>query len=458
MKKLTIMLIALILIGLCINLGSSSDNANSILKVNINGEITSATTTMVNDALKLAEVQQTRLIIVTLNTPGGEVDAVKNIMNLFDNSNITICCFVYPSGVTAWSGGTYVLMASHIAVMASGTTIGSCQPVLSTGEPISQSKYVNALAALMENHAALHDRNETMAKLFVTENDNLGSEKALQFHVIEFVADDINTLLMKLESFTLVRFEKTLGSEVWKLVPNDIAQNYSYRLSFNNIREANIVEYTPGIQTVLLSILLNPLVSSLLLIIGIFLLFIGIKTPGYGAEITGAVCVVLALIAFGVIGISLGAVVLFAIGVVLIIAELKTHIGVLALGGAICIVIASLLLFPSPQWLIYYGVIQQIQEVLLIAAAAMASLFSFIVYKAAKARLSKVRTGKEALIGARGIAVSDLKPKGEIRVVGEFWQAKAKDDWIKKGEEVEVIDMEGLFLIVRLVKRKGLTA
>jgi membrane-bound serine protease (ClpP class) len=458
LKKLTIMLIALILIGLCINLGSSSDNANSILKVNINGEITSATTTMVNDALKLAEAQQTRLIIVTLNTPGGEVDAVKNIMNLFDNSNITICCFVYPSGVTAWSGGTYVLMASHIAVMASGTTIGSCQPVLSTGEPISQSKYVNALTALMENHAALHDRNETMAKLFVTENDNLGSEEALQFHVIEFVADDINTLLIKLENFTLVRFEKTLGSEVWKLVPNDIAQNYSYRLSFNNISEANIVEYTPGIQTVLLSILLNPLVSSLLLIIGIFLLFIGIKTPGYGAEITGAVCVVLALIAFGVIGISLGAVVLFAIGVVLIIAELKTHIGVLALGGAICMVIASLLLFPSPQWLIYYGVIQQIQEVLLIAAVAMASLFSFIIYKAAKARLSKVKTGKEALIGARGIAVSDLRPRGEIRVVGEFWQAKAKDEWIEKGEEVEVIDIEGLFLVVKVVKRKGLTA
>jgi len=458
LKRLAIILTALVLVGLSINLGSSSDNTNVILKVNIDGEITLATTIMVNDALKLAEAQQARLIIVTLNTPGGEVDAVTNIMNLFDNSNITVCCFVYPPGATAWSGGTYVLMASHIAVMASGTTIGSCQPVLSTGEPINQSKYVNALAALMENHAALHDRNETMAKLFVAENANLGPEGALQFHVIEFVADDIHTLLTKLEGFTLVRFENALGSNVWKLVPNDDAQNYPYRLSFDNISEANTVEYAPGIQTVLFSILLNPLVSSLLLIVGIFLLFIGIKTPGYGAEITGAICLVLALIAFEVVGISLGAVVLFALGMVLIVAELKTHIGMLALSGAICMIVASLLLFPSPQWLIYYGVIQQIQEVLVIAAAAMASLFSFIVYKAAKARLSKVRTGKEALIGARGIAVSDLKPKGEIRVVGEFWQAKAKDEWIKKGEEVEVIDMEGLFLIVRLVKRKGLTA
>ncbi len=455
MKKLTVILTVFILIGLSSNLGYSSDDTNVILKVNINGEITVATTTMVNDALKLAEAQHTRLIVVTLNTPGGEVDAVKNIMNLFDNSNITICCFVYPSGVTAWSGGTYVLMASHIAAMASGTTIGSCQPVLSTGEPISQSKYVNALVALMENHASLHNRNETMANLFITENANLGSEAALQYHVIELVAADIPTLLKKLEDFTLVQFEETSGSNVWKLVPNDNAQNYSYRVSFSNISEANIVDYTPGIQTVLFSILLNPLVSSLLLIVGIFLLFIGIKTPGYGAEITGSVCLILALIAFGVVGTSLGAVILFALGAILIIAELKTHIGVLALSGAICMVIASLLLFPSPQWLIYSGAIQQIQVVLVVAAAAMASLFSFIVYKATKARLSKVRTGKEALIGAKGIAVMDLKPKGDIRVVGEFWQAKAKDEWINKGEDVEVVDMEGLFLIVRPAKRKA---
>jgi membrane-bound serine protease (ClpP class) len=291
--------------------------------------------------------------------------------------------------------------------------------------------------------------------LFITENANLGSEEALQFHVIELVADDIPTLLKKLEDFTLVQFEVSLGSKVWKLVPNKDAQNYSYMVSFSNISEANIVEYTPGVQTILFGILLNPLVSSLLLIIGIFMLFIGIKTPGYGAEVTGSVCLVLALIAFGVVGTSLGAVILFALGAILIIAELKTHIGVLALSGAICMVIASLLLFPSPQWLIYSRAIHQVQLVLVVAAVVMASLFSFIVYKAAKARLSKVRTGREALIGAKGIAVGDLKPRGEIRVVGEFWQAEAKDNWINKGEEVEVIDMEGLFLIVRPVKRKA---
>lgn len=445
----------LLLLAMNSNSSNSQANLHAVLKVNINDEITLATTTMMNDALKLAKARQASLIIVTLNTPGGEVDAVKNVMNLFDNSSIPICCFVYPPGATAWSGGTYILMASHIAVMASGTTIGSCQPVLSTGEPVESSKYVNALAALIENHARMHNRNETMARLFVTENENLGPEEALRLHVVEIVADNIPTLLQKLEGFTLVRFEKTLGSKTWRLVLNDEAQNYSYRISFSNISKAEIIEYTPGIQTFFLSILLNPIVSSLLLIVGIFLVFIGIKTPGYGAEIAGSVCVFLALIALGAVGIALGAVVLFAIGAALIIAELKTHIGVLAISGATCMIIASLLLFPSPQWLVYYVVSQQIQDVLVITAIVMAALFSFIVYKAAKAKLSKVKTGKEALIGAQGIVVSDLKPKGEIRVMGEFWQAKTRDGWMKTGEEVKVVGMEGLFLVVKPAKEKS---
>lgn len=454
MKSLTVILAVLILTGSGLKIAIDPDNTNIVLRIGLNSEITLATTIMLRDAIDLAQVQKARLVIITLNTAGGEVEAVQNIMNLLENSNVTVCVFVHPPGATAWSGGTYVLMSSHVAAMSSGTTIGSCQPVLSTGEPINQSKYVNALTALMVNHAGLHDRNETMAKLFVTENANLGPEEALRSHVIEFIADDIYALLKKLEGFTLVRFEKTLGSKAWRLVPNDEAQDYPSRVSFGKISEARIVEYAPGVQSVLLNILLNPLISSLLLIAGIFLLFIGIKTPGFGAELAGTLFIVLALIALRVVGISLGAIILFVIGAFLIIAELKVHIGILALSGAACIVIASLLLFPSPQWLIYQGIIQQIQEVILMAAVSMAALFSFIVYKAAKARRSRVRTGKEALIGAKGIAVSDLKPKGEVRVVGEFWQAKAKDGWISKGEEIEVVGLDGLFLIVKPLERK----
>ena len=77
-----------------------------------------------------------------------------------------------------------------------------------------------------------------------------------------------------------------------------------------------------------------------------------------------------------------------------------------------------------------------------------------MLYKGVKANLFKVKTGKEALIGARGTAVTDLKPAGEIRVVGEFWQATAKGKWIKKGEPIEVVGLEGMFLVVKPAKEK----
>jgi len=126
------------------------------------------------------------LIVYELNRPGGDLGSVTDIMNDFNDSPIPVVVWVSPSGAAAWSGGTYILMASHIAAMASGTTIGSAQPVLSTGELLNESKYMNALSGLMRDNARLHNRNETVAEQFVRQNINIGPEEALRFHVIEF--------------------------------------------------------------------------------------------------------------------------------------------------------------------------------------------------------------------------------------------------------------------------------
>ncbi len=343
-------------------------------------------------------------------------------------------------------------MASHIAAMASGTTIGSCQPVLPTGQPVNASKYINAYAKLLMHHAQLHDRNETIAQLFVTKNLNLGPEEALKNHVIELIADDLNTLFKKIEGLALIRFRRETGAYVWKIVPKGEVENYNFteKFTFENLDKAEVIEYKPGLQTLLLNLLSNPFVGSLLLIVGMYLLFVGIKTPGYGAEIAGGICLFLALVSFGVIGITPAAVLFFALGSLLIIAEIKTHVGVLALGGAICLVLGSILLFPSPQWLIYYKVSRQLQLFLLIFSISMSALFSLIVYKVSRATRLKVRVGSEVLIGSRGVAVSDIDPEGEVRVLGEFWHAKSVDgSLIRKGEKIEVVGREGLTLLVK---------
>jgi membrane-bound serine protease (ClpP class) len=129
------------------------------------------------------------------------------------------------------------------------------------------------------------------------------------------------------------------------------------------------------------------------------------------------------------------------------------HPGLTFLAAA-CIVIAVLLLLSAFQGASYYGITPQAQLALAIVTLIVAAIISWMIYKAAQAKLSKIKTGKEALIGSVGLAVTDLKPRGEIRVLGEFWQATAKEDWIKTGEKVEVVGMEGMLLVVKPIKEK----
>jgi membrane-bound serine protease (ClpP class) len=128
------------------------------------------------------------------------------------------------------------------------------------------------------------------------------------------------------------------------------------------------------------------------------------------------------------------------------------HIGT-ALIAAVCIIVAGFLLLASFQGSTYSNNLQA-QVALATVIVALAALIMFIAYKAVKSAFFKVQTGKEALIGATGVATSDLKPKGEVRVLGEFWQATANSGWINKGEDVEVVGMEGLFLVVKPAKER----
>ena len=103
----------------------------------------------------------------------------------------------------------------------------------------------------------------------------------------------------------------------------------------------------------------------------------------------------------------------------------------------------------------YYGLALQIEAVLAIILLIIAAIAAWLFYAGVKAQYSRVKTGKEALIGAKGVAVTDLKPKGEVRVMGEFWQATAKDATIANGQAVEVVGMEGMFLVVKPAEEKA---
>ena len=423
-----------------------------ILIVQVSSDISNPTTELVTHSIEEAKAGGARLIVYELNTPGGAVSSVTDIMNEFNSSPIPIVVWVTPSGATAWSGGTYILMASHIAAMASGTTIGSAQPVLSTGEVLNQSKYINALSGLMRDNARFHNRNQTTAQQFITQNINLGPEEALRFHVIEFIADNLESLLSQLEPYTLVRSTTETGSSVWKLVRTNSLGDVRYLTSYNftGISQASQYTYDPGISIRTLVFLSNPIVAWVLFLVGLYAVITGFKTPGFGLEIAGAVMFFLGLVGLGIIGINTAAVLLFVSGIILTLIEIKTHIGVFALAGVGLIILGSFLAFPLPGWeLLAYGAIESARQTLIIVALVMAAIFGFIVYKVAQARRMKVKAGPEQLIGMLGTAFSPLNPRGEVSIEGQIWRAQTIEGSVKKGESIEVVGREGLVLIVK---------
>jgi membrane-bound serine protease (ClpP class) len=424
----------------------------TVLVVRISSDIASPTAELVARSTEEAKAGGARLIIYELNTPGGDLASVTQIMNDFNDSPIPVLVWVTPSGATAWSGGTYILMASHIAAMASGTTIGSAQPVLSTGEVLNESKYVNALSGLMRDNARLHSRNETVAQQFVTQNINLGPEEALRLGVIDFAADTLESLLSQMESYTLVRSATPLGTSVWKLVPSRSLGEVTYTKSFDfsGISQASQYTYDPGISIQFLQIITNPLIASVLLLVGIYALVIGFKTPGYGLEISGALMLFLALLGFGIIGINLAAALMFVLGIALTLIEIKTHIGIFALGGIGVIIAGSFLAFPLPGWeLLSIRAVESARQTLILVALVMSGIFGAVVYKVAQARHMKAKSGPQLLLGQIGTAISELAPRGEVRIEGQIWRAEASEGVVRQGDPVEVVSREGLILRVK---------
>lgn len=427
MKLKHAFLAILFILALSAGLQSSGGvGQGSVLIVRVSSEIARPTVELVTRSIEEAKVGGARLIVYELNTPGGELASVTDIMNQFNSSPVPVLVWVAPSGAVAWSGGVYILMSSHIAAMASGTTIGSAQPVSALGEVLDQPKYINALSGFLRDNARLHNRNETVAQQFVTENLNLGPEEALRSHVVEFVADNLQSMLTQLEPYSLVFARSEMGTFVWKLALRESlgGLDYSKSFDFSGISQAAQYTYEPSLNVRLLEYLSNPLIASVLLMVGLYAVIIGFKTPGYGAEIAGSLMVFLALVGFGIIGINIAAALLFLLGIILTLIEIKTHIGIFALAGIAMIILGSFLAFPLPGWTVLSArAVESARTTLISVALVMSAIFGIVVYKVAEARRMKVKAGPEQLIGKPGIAISELAPRGEVKIEGQIWRA-----------------------------------
>ncbi len=408
-------------------------SAEEVMVLEMDDSITPVADDMVVDALAICEEEGYEALVITLNTPGGGLAETLEIIEIIDESPVPVIGYVYPEGTKAWSAGTLILISTDVAAMAPFTVIGSAQPVSvsPTGsQPINDSKVINAIVALAKEKASKHDRNETAAEEFITKNLNLNAEEALEANVIEYIAEDIDDLLEQVDG------ENVKGERL-------------------NTSGATIVPYEPGISLAFMEVISNPIVSSLLLMLGIYGIIFGISSPGVGAEVFGGISLTLGLIGIG-FDVNLAAIFLIGVGIVLLILELQASgFGIFGIAGIICLVAGSVFLVPNdfPRW---YGPAEAQMTMIyyvLVPTVIIAIFFAFALYKVMQVRKRKPIVGED-MVGDRAEALDEISPgnSGFVRYHGEYWKAES-EEIIKVGEKVKIIGKDGPVLTVKLEEK-----
>ena len=412
------LLILLILLLLAVPGGAASAASNgSVLAVELQGAITPASDDIILAAIGAAEAEDSRALMILLDTPGGGLTETTEILRLMEETKLPVICYVYPEGGFAWSAGTIILIGSDVAAMAPHTIIGSAQPVqLSpTGGtvPINDSKTRNAIVALIEEKARMHGRNITAAREFVVSNLNLNADEARNYSVVEYIANSPEDLLIRIN-----------GSQV----KNTTLITAGARVEY----------YEPPLNLQLQSLLSDPTIAGLLILIGLYAIIFGLSSPGIGAEVFGVTALALGLIGQG-FNVNIGAVFLLLLGLGLILAELHSHsFGILAAAGLICVIVGSVLFVPTsfPEWYVP-GSYQQSMALTLILPSLILGLFLAIaLYKVAQARFSPMLNDRFA--GEVAAALDRLDPEGYVLFQGEYWRAKAEET-VEKGETVVIL-------------------
>jgi membrane-bound serine protease (ClpP class) len=421
---------------------------NEVYLIKISAEINPSTERVFEKAIEEAGMHNASALIVQLDTPGGAGDSMMQIIQFIDLSPVPVIIYVAPQGAMAASAGTFISMGSHLVAMAPGTSIGACEPIIGydpTSGTIQEApdKFKKFYAGVMRSLAESHGRNAELAETFVTENLTLTAEEALTEGMIDVVASDLQELLEKAHGM------QTRGEVMGEPV-------------LLQLENADIVEIEMGLIEQILSVITNPNIAYLLMMVGIYGIIFGFLSPGWHVpETVGAICLLLAIVAFGYINLNIGGIILIIAAFVFFIIEAVTPtFGLYTIAGAACMIFGSLMLFGSGSIgeptqvdrLVSREWYEQFRYMVLIVAGASAAFFSFAMYKAIQLRMTRPKTGGDELLDMVGVADEDLDPAGQIRIRGERWKAEAKEK-IKKGEKVKVIDRRGLLLFVEKEKK-----
>lgn len=412
-----------------------AQSGQAVVILEVRGVIDPVVAQYLKHGLDTANRTDALLVVILLDTPGGLDTAMREIVQAILNSDTPIVVYVEPSGARAASAGVFIAMSAHLAAMAPGTNIGAAHPLAvgSEGEPAStlEDKLTNDAVAYLQAIAQQRGRNADWAEAAVRQSASLTAQQAVDRQVVDLVATDLAGLLAQLD-----------GRRV-------VTRSGERRL---DVAAAPLVRQPMTWLEAIAHGLVDPNIAYILLSLGTIALIAEFYNPGAVVPgVTGAICLILAFIALGNLPVNWGGIALIGLAFFLFILDLKVTGFALSVAGAISFVLGSLFLFspfaPESPTLPKLAVSPWL---LALMTLLLVGFFSFAVTAGLRAQRQQVLMGRQRLIGARGMALSELAPEGVVQVQSETWTAIASEP-IRAGETVEVVDSDGLNLQVRRV-------
>ncbi len=423
----------------------------TVVELELKGGIGVATADYIISGIEHAEETGAELIIINMDTPGGLMAPMRDIVQEILGSSVPVATYVTPAGARADSAGTYILLASHIAVMAPTTHLGAATPVSLTGDDATPSepddadddaseadeepddemqpgtamerKVLNDAIAYIRGLADRYGRNADWAEDAVVNAATLTATDALEQNVIEFIADNRSDLLKQVNGY-----EVEIDSETVTLDTSEV-----------------IVEvFEPNWRIKILSAIANPEIVLLLGLIGLYgLMYEGWNPGAIVPGVVGVICLLLAAYALQVLPVNYAGLALIIVGLALMTAEaFAPSFGALGLGGIVAFVFGAIMMFDSD--IPGFG----ISLTFVIALAVVAALFIiWLVSFVLRLRRRGAVSGSGSIIGGIGKAMHAFDGDGKVWLEGEAWAARSTVA-VAKDQDVIVTNMEGLTLDV----------
>ncbi len=410
--------------------------APTVVVLPTTGVVDSVMAGYIEEGIARADRDGAAAVVIRLNTPGGSLDATQKIVSSLLDAPLPTVVWVSPAGARAASAGTFITLASHVALMAPGTNIGAATPVGGQGEDIEGAlgdKVRNDAIASIRSIAEARGRNVDWAQDTVAEARSSPATEALSLGAVDGIVGSIEEVLAFVDGRDVsVRGVSTVIATAGAIAI-DLPMNPAQQL---------------------LHLLSDPNIAFILFTLGFYGLLFELQSPNFVTGILGALAIVLAFVGFGSLPLNVAGILLIGLAIVLFLLEFTvTSHGLLTVGGIVCFALGASALYTEPGTPTAPSISVD-PAIIAVLTATTAGYMLFILFIVVRWRrrvgttLGRA-TGPVLVAGAAGLVRTSLSPTGVVFVAGEEWSARTADgEPVGQGVPVRILRQEGLTVIV----------